>query len=279
MGNDGDGVEIRPKSIRLFFVWNGQRCRETLTLEGKPLAPTPPNVAHAHRVARKIRKALELGVFAIADYFPDSPRAGARSKDAATFGDWDWILGVNLGGVVNTLVTFLPGMKAHGQGGHIVNVASMSAFVTGPNTGIYAASKFAVRGLTESLRLSLAPHKIGVSLVCPGLTRSKIHEASLRRAPGWGASAVTADAASLQKLERVHAAGMDAGEVASKVVAAVIRNQFYVFTHSEFKDEVRVLHDEVDAAFPADTSDPARMEFETMRRKVLADARRALEEL
>jgi len=92
--------------------------------------------------------------------------------DAASFADYDWIMGVNLGGVVNGLVTFIPRIKAQGQGGHIVNVASMAAYLPGPQAGIYTASKFAVRGLTESLRFNLAPHGIGVSLMCPGLTKT-----------------------------------------------------------------------------------------------------------
>ena len=70
--------------------------------------------------------------------------------DQATYADWDWILGVNLGGVINGLVTFLPHMEAHGETGHVVNVASMAAFLAGPQAGIYTASKFAVRGLTEA---------------------------------------------------------------------------------------------------------------------------------
>ena len=87
MANDGDGVEKRATSIRLFFVWEGARYRETLTVEGKPMKPTNPNIAHAHRVARDIRRAIELKTFALADFFPDSPRAGAKSKDKATFGE------------------------------------------------------------------------------------------------------------------------------------------------------------------------------------------------
>ena len=87
MGNDRDGVEIRATSIRLHFTWDGQKQKETLTLEGKPMKPTNPNIAHARRVARDIRRAIELGTFALADFFPDSPRAGARSKDKATFGE------------------------------------------------------------------------------------------------------------------------------------------------------------------------------------------------
>ena len=99
----------------------------------------------------------------------------------ATYQDWDWVLGVNLGGVVNGVVTFVPRIKAHGEGGHVVNTASMAAFVAGPGAGIYTTAKFAVHGLSDALRWSLLPHGIGVSMVCPGLVRSKIYESDLIR--------------------------------------------------------------------------------------------------
>ncbi len=108
--------------------------------------------------------------------------------DEASFADYDWIMGVNFGGVVNGLVTFIPGMKAQGSGGHIVNVASMAAYLPGPQAGIYTASKFAVRGLTESLRFNLAPHGIGVSLMCPGLTKTNAWDSALRRPADFAAS-------------------------------------------------------------------------------------------
>lgn len=84
---DNDGVEIRPASIRLFFVWQGTRHKETLTVGGKPMKPTAPNILHAKRTAREIRRAIELGAFNLADFFPDSPRATMRSASAATFGE------------------------------------------------------------------------------------------------------------------------------------------------------------------------------------------------
>lgn len=84
---DKDGVEIRPNSLRLFFVWQGTRYRETLTVGGKPMPPTKGNIEHARRVAVKIRKAISLDTFAMADFFPDSPRAGAKSQDSALFGE------------------------------------------------------------------------------------------------------------------------------------------------------------------------------------------------
>lgn len=83
---DRDGVEVRAKSIRLFFVWEG-RQKETLTVGGKPMEPTSANIAHAHREAAKIRRAIENKSFVLADFFPDSPRAGAKSKATATLGE------------------------------------------------------------------------------------------------------------------------------------------------------------------------------------------------
>ena len=86
----------------------------------------------------------------------------------ATYQDWDWVMGVNLGGVINGVHTFAPRMIAHGEGGHIVNTASMAAFISGPSAGIYTTAKFAVRGLSEALRWSLLPHGIGSVRVVPG---------------------------------------------------------------------------------------------------------------
>src|SRR5690606_41336378 len=84
-------------------------------------------------------------------------------------------------GVVNGLVSFLPKIKASEGRRHVVNVASMAAFLPGPQAGIYTASKFAVRGLTESLRYNLAPHRIGCSLCCPALTRTNAWTSAPKR--------------------------------------------------------------------------------------------------
>ena len=88
---------------------------------------------------------------------------------SAQYADWDRMLGINLGGVVNGIVTFLPRLRAHGEGGHIVNTASMAGIIPLPDPGtLYTTSKFAVRGLSESLRLALTADRIGVSVLCPG---------------------------------------------------------------------------------------------------------------
>ena len=93
-------------------------------------------------------------------------------------------------------MTFIPRIKAQGAGGHIVNVASMAAYLSGPQAGIYTASKFAVRGLTESLRYNLAPYGIGVSLMCPGLTRTNAWDSRAAERPaGFADSGFAADRA------------------------------------------------------------------------------------
>lgn len=199
--------------------------------------------------------------------------------DQATPEDWDWILGVNLYGVINTLLSFVPLIKAHREGGHIINVGSMACFIVGANSGVYAASKFAVRGLSESLRLTLGPHRIGVSLVCPGLTQSHIYEAPLRRPARLANTGFPTSSEALSRLETIHAFGMDAAEVARKTVDAMRGNRFYVFTHPEFRDEVRQLATEVDLAMPDEQPDPIRLEYEIKRRRAAADARRVADTL
>jgi NAD(P)-dependent dehydrogenase (short-subunit alcohol dehydrogenase family) len=199
--------------------------------------------------------------------------------DEATYHDWDWIMGVNLGGVINSLVEFLPLIKKHGQGGHVVNVASMSSFVTGPGSGVYATSKFAVRGLTESMRYNLAPYRIGVSLLCPGLTKSKIYEAPLHRPPHLSKSAVHLDDATIRRLAAIHELGMSADEVGRKTLEGVRRNAFYIFSHPEFRDEVRETCDEILSSLPEDEGESERVIFEHARRKAKRDARALLDKI
>lgn len=193
---------------------------------------------------------------------------------AATYEDWDWILGVNLGGVVNGVHTFIPRLRKHAEGGHIVNTASMAAFIAGPNAGIYTCSKFAVRGLSEALRYSLAPHGINVSLVCPGLVDSHIYESDRLRPAHLAASSGVADSEFMTRLAELHRrAGMPPLEAGEKVLRGILRNDFYIFTHPEFKEELREIFDEALAALPEETPPAERLAFEDRRRALKAQAR------
>jgi len=107
---------------------------------------------------------------------------GAMFLDS-TLEDWDWIVGINLMGVVHGCHFFLPPMVKRGSGGHVVNVSSAAGFFATPQLAAYCTTKFGVLGLTEALREELAPHRIGVTAVCPGLINTAITRSSVLRGP------------------------------------------------------------------------------------------------
>src|SRR5579862_7815982 len=188
--------------------------------------------------------------------------------DAASFADYDWIMGVNFGGTVNGLVTFVPRIKAQGAGGHIVNVASMAAYLPGPQAGIYTASKFAVRGLTECLRYNLAPHGIGVSLMCPGLTRTNAWDCALRRPASFAASGFAPpDRAELEQFGTAFEAGMDPVEVGTKTLAGIIENRALILTHPEFALDFKEIYETSLAALPHEPAPEGRLHIERLRRE------------
>lgn len=189
--------------------------------------------------------------------------------DEASYADWDYVLDVNLGGTVNGLVEFLPGMKAHGEGGHVVNTSSMAGMIPVPAfAGIYATSKFAVRGMSDALRLALAPYGVGVSVLCPGLVRTR---------------AMTAGDLYRGEHEQAHPAvelretvdgGMDPTEVGELVAKAIEHNRPYIFPHGEFVPEVKAYFDEMLAAFPTEfTMDERRRTGEERRARMTAEAK------
>lgn len=159
--------------------------------------------------------------------------------DQVTYADWDWIMGVNVGGVVNGVQTFVKRMQAHGEGGHIVNTASMAGMITSPGLGVYNASKFAVVGLSEALRTDLASSNIGVSVLCPGMVKTRILESERTRPQELVPNQDDAEMAAKAHSEIMHMAmqtGIEPEAVAQKVVDAIKANQLYVFPHAEFRD-------------------------------------------
>jgi NADP-dependent 3-hydroxy acid dehydrogenase YdfG len=188
----------------------------------------------------------------------------------ATYDDWDWQMGVNVGGVINGIQTFVPRMLKHGKGGHIVVTASMAAFTPLAQCGIYCTTKFAVRGLAECLRLDLEPHNIGVSVLCPGAVNTNIHEAVLTRPKHLARTGYYgADPAVMKGLKEVIQPGYDPVDLAKKVMQAVISNELYVIPYAEFREPLIALHQRVLAALPEPKDDPgmnARMAAMQARR-------------
>jgi NAD(P)-dependent dehydrogenase (short-subunit alcohol dehydrogenase family) len=194
--------------------------------------------------------------------------------EECTYNDWDWVMGVNFGGVVNGIQTFVPRIRKHGEGGHIINTASMAAFLPSAAAGIYTASKYGVRGLSEALRLSLYRYNIGVSVFCPGLINSMIYESEKTRPQQFASPENTAkNQETMNLLPEIHKAGMDPEEVGEKVLAGIRRNDLYIFSHPEFKDELTEIFDEVLHALPEEEVPEKRMAFEKTRRERLKKAK------
>jgi NAD(P)-dependent dehydrogenase (short-subunit alcohol dehydrogenase family) len=169
----------------------------------------------------------------------------------ASYADWDFGLAVNLGGVVNGLQTFVPRIRAGGNGGHVVNTASLAGLVPMPSfMAIYATAKAAVIALTESIRDDLARDGIGASVLCPGPIKSRIHELERNRPERFTASEGFSAAAQRLGKREVSALWMEPDEVGAMVVEAILANRLYVITHGEWRGAVQARHDAIMAAMP-----------------------------
>jgi NAD(P)-dependent dehydrogenase (short-subunit alcohol dehydrogenase family) len=165
--------------------------------------------------------------------------------ERATHRDWQWVLGVNLWGVIHGIEAFVPRMIAAGQEGHIVNTASMAGLIASQGLGVYNTSKYAVVGLSETLAKDLKPYGIGVSVLCPMGVATRIREsertrpAALRNEPGTRTPPVELIGRSLAP-----------AVVAGMALDAIRRGELYVITHDEGLE-------------------PLRRRFERMQRSIL----------
>lgn len=166
------------------------------------------------------------------------------------FDDWDWGLGVMIGGVVNGILTFLPRMLAHGEGGHIVSTSSMSGVLPIPRTAIYTTAKAAVVGLSEALRGELEPMNIGVSAFCPGPVQTNIRETGRTRPEQFRRNSGLLDLERQLEQRPNSPNWMSIEECGERVLAGVRRNDLYIFTHPEFKAGVAERMEAMLAAFP-----------------------------
>ena len=138
---------------------------------------------------------------------------------ATSLEDWDWILGINLMGVIHGLHYFLPPMLTRGAGGHIVNISSVAGFLAPSLLCAYSTTKFGVFALSEALRAELKPHGIGVTAVCPGVIDTAIAERARFR------STLEDPAARQEFLGRSTRVSVPPELVASKILKAIARNR------------------------------------------------------
>ncbi|MEO8812649.1 MAG: SDR family NAD(P)-dependent oxidoreductase [Caulobacteraceae bacterium] len=170
-------------------------------------------------------------------------------------GNWNWVVDVNLMGVVHGVEVFSPLIESHGEGGHFVNTASMAGMISPPMMEPYSATKFAVVAMSEGWAVQFAPRDIGVSILCPGFVKTRIHESRRNRPAGYG---VDERPASLDEAAASPVlSGIDPNAVGARVVEAVRASELYVFTHPEFKAVTAARFDRILAAFDRAAASPA----------------------
>jgi NAD(P)-dependent dehydrogenase (short-subunit alcohol dehydrogenase family) len=168
-----------------------------------------------------------------------------------TFADWDFGLAANLGGVINGIQTFLPRIRAHGEGGHIINTASLAALVPMPaQFVIYQTAKAAVVTLSEGIRGELAAENIGVSVLCPGPVRTNIHQLSQNRPAQFGVGEAFRAAENAGGAQVSFPSQLDPNEVGERVLQAVLQDELYIITHGEWKAAAEQRHAALVAAMP-----------------------------
>lgn len=173
-------------------------------------------------------------------------------------GDWDWVIDVNLKGVVYGVEVFAPLIMSHGEGGHILNTASMAGHISPPGMEPYCATKFAVVAMTEGWRQQLAPANIGVSVLCPGLVSTNIYAGRRNRQHGvYGEADKDFGKERLEEQRQWMAGGIDPGVVARRVVEGVRDDDLYIFTHVEYETVVRERFERVMAGFETSKRSPA----------------------
>ena len=169
--------------------------------------------------------------------------------ESVTPQEWEWVTGVNVKGVINGIRTFVPMIRSHGQGGHVVNTGSISSFFVreGRNQGAYAMTKYAVLALSEALEQELAGSGIGVSVLCPGGVTTSIFDSAATRPDRFGGSYSRPEQEAMKSAFSTGALAPDV--VGRRVLQAIQDNEFYVLTHTSERETVAARFDRILAAF------------------------------
>ncbi|HEY1614592.1 MAG TPA: SDR family NAD(P)-dependent oxidoreductase [Rhizomicrobium sp.] len=173
-------------------------------------------------------------------------------------GDWNWIIDVNLKSVVYGVETFYPLIRSHGEGGHFINTASMAGLISPPGMEPYAATKFAVVAMSEGWAAQLQPLGIGMSVLCPGFVRTRIHESGRARQDRYGGKgdvdAGVGDTRQQAADNVLH--GLDPEIVGARVLEGVKAGELYIFTHPMMRDFVDARFNAIRAGFDAADASP-----------------------
>lgn len=223
-----------------------ERAADAMRSEGATVLPVRTDVSKAEEVERLADAALrQFGSVHIVCNNAGVVPPGGFVWDA-TLADWQWVLGVNLWGVIHGVRVFVPIMLKQGTEGHIVNTASMAGLITGPFLGIYSVTKHAVVALSESLyhEFNLTGAKLRVSVLCPAWVNTNLVDADRNRPPELqnepsARPPSPAGEAVMQSVRDLLATGMSPEQVAEEVFRAVCEERLYVLPHRDRTDVIR----------------------------------------
>jgi len=176
--------------------------------------------------------------------------------EASTYDDFDWVFGVNLGGVVNGMVTFVPRMIKAGNGGHVVSTSSLGGFQGLEFSLQYCAAKAAVISLMEGYRPALQKYGIGVSVLCPANIKSNMALAADTRPAHLRKTGYLVNEDTKKSLQSIFNSGMDPVVLAQHVKAAIDANALYVIPYPETKAGLEQHFAEIAGSIPTLESDP-----------------------
>jgi NAD(P)-dependent dehydrogenase (short-subunit alcohol dehydrogenase family) len=227
-----------------------ERTTASLAAEGAQVVGVPTDVTQLDRV-RALADAAVRRFGAVHIICNNAGVATFGQIAQATHKDWEFTMSVNFWGVVHGVEAFVPRLIEQGQGGHVVNTASMAGLVGMQWLGIYCASKFAVVGVSESLHRELKPHGIGVSVLCPMIVATNINENSVRLRPSTMRNA--GEPPILPSAAEMKGSTIQPEEVARRVVRGIERKDLYILTHPEQRDFLRRRAAKLDAMFEPGT--------------------------
>ena len=163
--------------------------------------------------------------------------------------DWEFVIVVNIWGVIYGIRHFVPAILRHGEEGHVVNTASVAGFQNrrGTNQGPYSMSKYAVLSLSEALEHELEDTNIGVSVLCPGPVNTHIPRGARNRPAHMGGPQVRANEESILT-ERLATTGLDPKRVGERVVDAIRTKTFYAFVSAVPAEIIKARHRRIEAA-------------------------------
>ena len=170
--------------------------------------------------------------------------------EKVTLNEWNWVMGVNINGVINGIHALVPLIRRHEEGGHVVNTASISGFFVraGRNQGAYAMTKYAVVALSEALEQELEGSGIGVSVLCPGAVQTGIFQSAATRPDKFGGAFERPEQTRMTDMLE---GGLAPEQVGARVLRAIRDEEFYVFTHAGEREVIRERFARIDAAFDA----------------------------